>query len=111
MRPASYQTIGDLLVVVWDDGDSMDVEALKKLWWIARSPKDDGTDRVRTVDGRTRSLIGKFGIGKQLLSGGAPVVHGLGGALGRQGILVILNPQFHDRAKRCGLSIRGRERV
>lgn len=51
-------------IVVWDDGDSMDVEALKKLWWIARSPKNDGSDREQTSDGRTRKLIGKFGIGK-----------------------------------------------
>lgn len=52
-------------IVVWDDGESMDVEALKKLWWIARSPKNDGTDRERTKEeGRTRHLIGKFGIGK-----------------------------------------------
>jgi hypothetical protein len=42
----------------------MDVESLKKLWWIAKSPKNDGTERVREEEGRTRHLIGKFGIGK-----------------------------------------------
>ncbi|GAA4807997.1 hypothetical protein GCM10023200_52090 [Actinomycetospora chlora] len=51
-------------VVVWDDGGSMDIPSLKNLWLIAKSPKDDGSDRVVTRDGRTRSLIGKFGIGK-----------------------------------------------
>ena len=50
-------------VIVWDNGDSMDVEGLKQLWWIAKSPKVDG-DRVEERDGRTRKIIGKFGIGK-----------------------------------------------
>lgn len=51
-------------VLVWDDGDSMDVEDLKKLWWIARSPKNVGERIVESADGRTRAMIGKFGIGK-----------------------------------------------
>jgi hypothetical protein len=51
-------------VIVWDDGTSMDVDQLKRLWWIARSPKDDGAQRIQTVDGKTRAMIGKFGIGK-----------------------------------------------
>ena len=52
-------------VVVWDDGESMDETGLHRLWWIARSPKDDGTDRIETRPGRApRALIGKFGIGK-----------------------------------------------
>ena len=51
-------------VIVWDNGLSMDVEQLKQLWWIARSPKDDGADRIREAGGRTRAMIGKFGIGK-----------------------------------------------
>lgn len=42
----------------------MTVDGLKALWLIARSPKDDGADRVATARGRTRKLIGKFGIGK-----------------------------------------------
>jgi hypothetical protein len=55
-------------LLVWDDGGSMDVQGLKHLWWIARSPKDpDGrSERVAvSEDGRTsRRMIGKFGIGK-----------------------------------------------
>ncbi|MEU5690721.1 ATP-binding protein [Actinosynnema sp. NPDC020468] len=53
-------------VLVWDDGDSMNIEGIKHLWWIAKSPKADGTERIaRSFDGkRTRAMIGKFGIGK-----------------------------------------------
>lgn len=51
-------------VVVWDGGDSMGVDGLKRLWWIARSPKDDGTDRVIQRGDKSRAMIGKFGIGK-----------------------------------------------
>ncbi len=52
-------------VIVWDDGESMDVQAIKRLWWIAKSPKSDGTDRVATSSKvAKRKLIGKFGIGK-----------------------------------------------
>lgn len=52
-------------VVVWDDGESMDEQGLHRLWWIARSPKDDGSERVAERPGReARALIGKFGIGK-----------------------------------------------
>ena len=51
-------------VIVWDNGISMDAAGLKRLWWIARSPKDDGAGRVFSEGGRTRSMIGKFGIGK-----------------------------------------------
>ena len=52
-------------VVVWDDGLSMDVEAMKKLWWIARSPKNDAQSRTGKAEGiDTRLMIGKFGIGK-----------------------------------------------
>ena len=50
-------------VIVWDNGDSMDVEGLKQLWWIAKSPKMDG-DREVEREGTTRKIIGKFGIGK-----------------------------------------------
>ena len=50
-------------VLVWDNGESMDVEGLKKLWWIARSPKSNGA-RIEERNGRTRKMIGKFGIGK-----------------------------------------------
>ena len=49
-------------VLVWDNGQSMDIEGLKKLWWIAKSPKAD--ERNATHEGRERKLIGKFGIGK-----------------------------------------------
>lgn len=58
-------------VVVWDDGASMDVEGLHRLWWIARSPKAVGARVVDDPDppangGRrgARAVIGKFGIGK-----------------------------------------------
>ncbi len=53
-------------VLVWDDGESMSVEHLHKLWWIAQSPKEDGAQRIAvSQDGkRKRPMIGKFGIGK-----------------------------------------------
>jgi hypothetical protein len=52
-------------IVIWDDGESMDVDALKRLWWIAKSPKADGTSRVAASEKvPARKLIGKFGIGK-----------------------------------------------
>ena len=50
-------------VIVWDNGESMDVEGLQQLWWIAKSPKLNG-DRLEEREGRTRKIIGKFGIGK-----------------------------------------------
>lgn len=52
-------------LLVWDDGESMDLAGLHKLWWIAKSPKADGSDRLQERKGRgKRALIGKFGIGK-----------------------------------------------
>ncbi|WP_170232140.1 ATP-binding protein [Saccharothrix saharensis] len=53
-------------VLVWDDGDSMDLDGIRQLWWIARSPKNDGTARVArsAARGIERAMIGKFGIGK-----------------------------------------------
>ena len=51
-------------VLVWDNGTSMDVAGLKALWVIARSPKGETAERIASVGGRTRKLIGKFGIGK-----------------------------------------------
>lgn len=53
-------------LVVWDNGTSMDQDGLKHLWWIARSPKDDGQSREATSsDGAIRrKMVGKFGIGK-----------------------------------------------
>lgn len=50
-------------VIVWDNGESMNVEGLQQLWWIAKSPKSNG-DRVEEREDRTRKIIGKFGIGK-----------------------------------------------
>jgi hypothetical protein len=52
-------------VVVWDNGWSMNVEELKSLWWVARSPKAN-TSRVAHDPNRgpDRKQIGKFGIGK-----------------------------------------------
>lgn len=55
---------GDDCVVVWDNGDSMDVEGLQNLWGIADSPKHDEATRTIVRDGVTRKIIGKFGIGK-----------------------------------------------
>ena len=49
-------------VLVLDNGHSMDIEGLKKLWWIAKSPKT--AQRNATLEGKERKLIGKFGIGK-----------------------------------------------
>lgn len=51
-------------VLVWDDGASMDVGGLKELWHIAHSPKVDGSREVSSDRVATRSVIGKFGIGK-----------------------------------------------
>ena len=56
-------TFGEDRVLVWDDGTSMDVDGLKHLWWIARSPKNVG-ERVVTLGDHSRAMIGKFGIGK-----------------------------------------------
>ena len=50
-------------VIAWDNGESMDVEGLKQLWLIAKSPKLNG-DRIEEREGKTRKIIGKFGIGK-----------------------------------------------
>ena len=50
-------------IIVWDNGDAMDIEGLKQLWWIAKSPRAVG-DRIQHRSGRTRKIIGKFGIGK-----------------------------------------------
>lgn len=51
-------------VLVWDDGDSMDIEGLKSLWHIAASPKAKTERVVETRGGHRRQVIGKFGIGK-----------------------------------------------
>lgn len=51
-------------VLVWDNGNSMDVEGLKHLWLIAESPKT-GEERIAQEEGLPdRAIIGKFGIGK-----------------------------------------------
>lgn len=50
-------------LIVWDDGEGMDVDGLKGLWVIASSPKQDHRIR-RGPDDRKRKVIGKFGIGK-----------------------------------------------
>lgn len=50
-------------VIVWDNGEAMDIEGLKQLWWIAKSPRAIG-DRIAERAGKTRKIIGKFGIGK-----------------------------------------------
>ncbi|MEU4665643.1 ATP-binding protein [Micromonospora chalcea] len=55
--PANASVPGASLWVV-DDGESMDLDGLRDLWQIARSPKADRTARGG------RLPIGKFGIGK-----------------------------------------------
>jgi hypothetical protein len=47
---------------VLDDGKSMDVHGLKKLWKVAESPKDQGEGKPRIDNARMQ--IGKFGVGK-----------------------------------------------
>jgi hypothetical protein len=45
-------------LIVWDDGDSMDLDGLKRLWWIARSPKERVANRIAVSrDGQTRRLM------------------------------------------------------
>lgn len=59
--------VGGDSLLVWDNGESMDVLGLKRLWWIARSAKEDaGKDRfAESADGSIkRRMVGKFGIGK-----------------------------------------------
>lgn len=69
-------------LVVWGDGDSMGVEDLKRLWWIARSPKADG-ERRETEGASTRLIIGKFGIGKLAsYAVGHRITHLAGGTTG-----------------------------
>jgi len=50
-------------VLVWDDGDSMDLDGLKELWLIADTRKRDA-NRERESERRGRVPVGKFGIGK-----------------------------------------------
>ncbi len=51
-------------ILVWDNGNSMDVAQLKNLWKIADSPKA-GEERIIKENGLPdRAIIGKFGIGK-----------------------------------------------
>ena len=54
-------------VIVWDDGDSMDIKGIHNLWWIARSPKREENREVEVNSNGSfykRKVIGKFGIGK-----------------------------------------------
>jgi hypothetical protein len=51
------------MVVVWDDGDSMDLDGLKELWMIADSNKRE-LSREKSAAKRGRLPIGRFGIGK-----------------------------------------------
>lgn len=53
----------DAQILVWDDGDSMDLDGLKELWLIADTHKRDSTYTKRAQQ-RHRLPIGKFGIGK-----------------------------------------------
>jgi hypothetical protein len=47
---------------VLDNGKSMDLIGLKRLWKVAESPKDEGPDKPRIDNDRMQ--IGKFGVGK-----------------------------------------------
>ena len=51
-------------LIVWDDGRSMGIDELKSSWQIAKSPKNDGGQRMATDGQLRRKMIGKFGIGK-----------------------------------------------
>lgn len=50
-------------VLVWDDGESMDLQGLRELWLVADSYKRD-PDRENAAKKRGRLPVGKFGIGK-----------------------------------------------
>lgn len=50
-------------ILVWDDGDSMDLDGLKALWLIADTIKRDAGYTRRAAQ-RHRLPVGKFGIGK-----------------------------------------------
>lgn len=49
-------------IVVWDNGDSMDADGMEAMWQISKSPKKN--NRIIGKNGKTRNVIGKFGIGK-----------------------------------------------
>ena len=51
-------------VIVWDNGNSMDIDGIKKLWKLADSPKGETDREIYTRNGIQRKVIGKFGIGK-----------------------------------------------
>lgn len=49
-------------IIVWDNGQSMDIDGLSAMWQISKSPKRD--HRTVSKGGSVRTVIGKFGIGK-----------------------------------------------
>jgi hypothetical protein len=49
-------------LVVLDNGKSMDLEGLKNLWMVAKSPKEPNAEGQRVDNNRLQ--IGKFGVGK-----------------------------------------------
>jgi hypothetical protein len=53
--------LSDALIVL-DNGRSMDLNGIRGLWQVARSPKDVGPNKLR--DENDRLQIGKFGVGK-----------------------------------------------
>jgi len=53
----------DAKVLVWDDGESMNLEGLRELWLVAETTKRD-PNRERRAEKKGRLPIGKFGIGK-----------------------------------------------
>jgi hypothetical protein len=53
----------DARILVWDDGESMDLDGLKALWLIASTNKRE-SEYTRRAQQRHRLPIGKFGIGK-----------------------------------------------
>ncbi|MGI4734137.1 MAG: ATP-binding protein [Janthinobacterium lividum] len=49
-------------IIVWDNGQSMDADGMEAMWRISDSPKR--TQRTIAKGGKSRAVIGKFGIGK-----------------------------------------------
>jgi len=49
-------------LLVLDNGKSMDLQGIRALWQVARSPKVGKDDELRVANGRMQ--IGKFGVGK-----------------------------------------------
>ena len=53
----------DARVIVWDDGEGMDIAGLQELWLVAATHKRD-PERERAAARKGRLPVGKFGVGK-----------------------------------------------